>query len=92
MFRLQPFSLHSLRLRRDAGECLLVSRCLDDRLLLFLPQRVYGTSIPLGLLGAIALAAALLMLNMPETKGRPLPQTITDGEKLYKTGRKFNTW
>merc|ERR1712059_82412 len=44
--------------------------------------RVYGDTVPLGVFGAVALVAALLVTFMPETSNTPLPDTVEDGEML----------
>ena len=38
--------------------------------------------IPLIIFGAMSIAAGLLALAFPETKGRALPETIEDGENF----------
>ncbi|XP_026323618.1 organic cation transporter protein-like [Hyposmocoma kahamanoa] len=44
----------------------------------------YWRSLPLLLLGIIGLIAASIGVLLPETRGRPMPQTIADGERLVR--------
>ncbi|XP_049887790.1 organic cation transporter protein-like isoform X2 [Pectinophora gossypiella] len=44
----------------------------------------YWRSLPLLLLGVIALIAGSIGVLLPETNGRPMPQTIADGERLVR--------
>ena len=39
--------------------------------------------MPLSILGAISIAAGLISILLPETRNRPLPETIEDGARLY---------
>ncbi|CAK1541327.1 unnamed protein product [Leptosia nina] len=47
-------------------------------------ERVWR-SLPLLILSAVAITAAGFGLMLPETKGRPMPQTIQDGEKIVRS-------
>ncbi|XP_059049275.1 organic cation transporter protein-like [Achroia grisella] len=42
------------------------------------------SSLPLLLLGLIAMVAGTFGVLLPETKGRPMPQSIADGERLVR--------
>ncbi|XP_022084723.1 solute carrier family 22 member 13-like isoform X2 [Acanthaster planci] len=44
----------------------------------------YVESLPQTLFGSSAALGAILLLLMPETKGRPLPQTLKEGEEIGK--------
>jgi len=44
----------------------------------------YGKVIPLIVFGSLSLLAGLLVLFLPETKGKHLPETIEDGENFGK--------
>ncbi|XP_072935447.1 solute carrier family 22 member 3-like [Epargyreus clarus] len=46
-------------------------------------ERVWSP-LPLVILSAVAAAAAGVSLLIPETNGRPMPQTIEDGERLFR--------
>lgn len=46
-------------------------------------ERVW-TLLPLLILGVIALVASSIGVVLPETKGKPMPQTIADGERIVK--------
>ncbi|XP_060810346.1 solute carrier family 22 member 3-like isoform X2 [Amyelois transitella] len=52
------------------------------------PYIVYSqliwSSLPLLILGVTAFVAAVFGMLLPETKGRPMPQTIDDGERLVR--------
>ena len=41
-------------------------------------------AIPQAIFGVSCLFAALLLILLPETMGRPLPETIDDGENFGK--------
>lgn len=41
-------------------------------------------SLPVVLFGTLAIVAGLLCLLLPETKGKPLPSTMEDIEKLNR--------
>ena len=43
-----------------------------------------GKAIPLTLFGIIMCVAGLLTLNLPETLGKKLPETIEDAENFTK--------
>ncbi|XP_072013646.1 organic cation transporter protein-like [Amphiura filiformis] len=44
-----------------------------------------GKYLPLTILGIISIVAGILSILLPETRNRPLPETIEDGEKIYQT-------
>ncbi|XP_033637301.1 organic cation transporter protein-like [Asterias rubens] len=43
--------------------------------------------IPLNIFGALSLIAAVIVLVLPETHKRALPETLTDGEELARSAR-----
>ena len=43
-----------------------------------------GKAIPLTLFGVVIFVAGLLTLNLPETLGKKLPETIEDAENFTK--------
>ncbi|XP_022237075.1 organic cation transporter protein-like isoform X2 [Limulus polyphemus] len=45
--------------------------------------------VPLGIFGGLSIAAGLLILRLPETKNKPLPDTLEEGEKFGK--KKYNS-
>lgn len=42
------------------------------------PQGRLHAAVPIVTFGCLALLGALLLLTLPETRGRPLPQTVED--------------
>jgi len=46
--------------------------------------------VPQSIFGISCLLSAVLLLLLPETKGRPLPETIEDGENFGKTEEQFS--
>ena len=44
----------------------------------------YWQPLPLIVFGSVAVIAGLLVLFLPETKGRTLPETIEEGERFGK--------
>lgn len=45
-------------------------------------QASINESLPLTLFGVVSLSSGLLALFFPETRGRPLPETIEEAEKM----------
>ncbi len=54
----------------------LSSQCL------YVLQVRHNPAIPSVIYGACALGSAVILLFLPETKGKPLPQTIAEAEKM----------
>ena len=50
----------------------------------FVHQNVYHGSIPFVVFGVMSVVAGLLIVPLPETNNRLLPETLDDGEKLAK--------
>jgi len=44
---------------------------------------VISSTLPIAVFGFASLGAAFLMTFLPETKGRPMPQTISDSEDMW---------
>jgi OCT family organic cation transporter-like MFS transporter 4/5 len=45
-------------------------------------------TVPIAVFGSVSVIAGFLMSFLPETKGRPLPQTVTECEDMW-TGDTF---
>ena len=56
--------------------------------LLLLPQGIVGTALVIGIMAVIA---GMLLLLLPETRGRMLPQTVADAERMEGWVRIWNT-
>ena len=54
---------------------------------LFSTQKDVSPFIPLNIFGALSLIAAVIVLVLPETHKRALPETLTDGEELARSAR-----
>lgn len=65
--------------------------CLAYKLIfLFLFQGSDMLVLPLIIMGALLTIGGITSLLLPETKGRPLPQTIEDGESVPLTKNPYN--
>ncbi|XP_076336274.1 organic cation transporter protein-like isoform X2 [Tachypleus tridentatus] len=47
-------------------------------------EKATSQGVPLGIFGGLSIAAGLLVLLLPETKNKPLPDTLEEGEEFGK--------
>ena len=48
-------------------------------------QEEYSSYLPLNIFGGLSLIAGVLVVLLPETRNKPLPETMEDAEMLGKT-------
>ena len=57
---------------------------MSDRLLLACLQDEVASYLPLSTFGVLCVVSALLVPILPETKNRPLPETLEDAENIAR--------